>query len=198
MLIRHTGQHAKGAPPTLRLPLAIDAPFQSILSHQLNKIALVGSLKHCDERNRHHACKRIASCLQKNSFAHVNRPNQEMTMSLLQKTDVSASGDRGLVLTTVVTAFLLAGSASPTAADFRLCNNTSSRIAVGYKDADRHSGRPAGPEGQCRARLGRRTQAYCGRRRSIECSFARASLRLAHTRGRQGTLKRNEMSDLVH
>jgi uncharacterized membrane protein len=34
--------------------------------------------------------------------------------------------------------FLLAASSAPAAADFRLCNNTSSRVgvAVGYKDAD--------------------------------------------------------------
>ncbi len=34
--------------------------------------------------------------------------------------------------------FLLLGSAAPAAADFRLCNNTGSRVgvAIGYKDAD--------------------------------------------------------------
>jgi uncharacterized membrane protein len=42
-----------------------------------------------------------------------------------------------LVLCAVAT-FMLAASARPAAADFRLCNNTASRVgvAVGYKDAD--------------------------------------------------------------
>jgi uncharacterized membrane protein len=43
-----------------------------------------------------------------------------------------------MLLMSAVATLALAASASPAAADFRLCNNTSSRvgIAVGYKDAD--------------------------------------------------------------
>lgn len=44
----------------------------------------------------------------------------------------------GALLAAVLAASALAVSTSPAAADFRLCNNTASRvgIAVGYKDAD--------------------------------------------------------------
>jgi uncharacterized membrane protein len=44
----------------------------------------------------------------------------------------------GALLLSAIAAFALAASVSPAAADFRLCNNTPSRvgIAVGYKDAD--------------------------------------------------------------
>src|SRR5580658_5765059 len=43
----------------------------------------------------------------------------------------------GALLLAAMAAFSLCASASPAAADFRLCNNTASRvgIAVGYKDA---------------------------------------------------------------
>jgi uncharacterized membrane protein len=42
------------------------------------------------------------------------------------------------LLLSIVTILGLAASATPAAADFRLCNNTASRVgvAVGYKDAD--------------------------------------------------------------
>ena len=42
------------------------------------------------------------------------------------------------VVAVALAAIALAASASPAAADFRLCNNTASRVgvAVGYKDAD--------------------------------------------------------------
>jgi uncharacterized membrane protein len=48
---------------------------------------------------------------------------------------------RGVIaagLPMILAAALLAGSAQPAAADFRLCNNTASRvgIAIGYKDKD--------------------------------------------------------------
>ena len=44
----------------------------------------------------------------------------------------------GALVAGTLTAFALAASASPAAADFRLCNNTASRvgIAIGYKDGD--------------------------------------------------------------
>ena len=44
----------------------------------------------------------------------------------------------GALVLTIVVLLGLAASASPAAADFRLCNNTASRvgIAIGYKDAD--------------------------------------------------------------
>jgi len=44
----------------------------------------------------------------------------------------------GALLISAVAAFALVLSAAPAAADFRLCNNTASRVgvAVGYKDAD--------------------------------------------------------------
>jgi uncharacterized membrane protein len=44
----------------------------------------------------------------------------------------------GALLLGAMAAFALFASASPAAADFRLCNNTASRVglAVGYKDAD--------------------------------------------------------------
>jgi len=47
-------------------------------------------------------------------------------------------GFAGALLVGVLAAFVLAASGGPAAADFRLCNNTSSRvgIALGYKDAD--------------------------------------------------------------
>jgi len=47
-------------------------------------------------------------------------------------------GHAGALLSGVLAALVLAASARPAAADFRLCNNTSSRvgIAVGYKDTE--------------------------------------------------------------
>ncbi len=44
----------------------------------------------------------------------------------------------GALLLNIVTMLSLAASATPAAADFRLCNNTASRVgvAIGYKDAD--------------------------------------------------------------
>jgi uncharacterized membrane protein len=44
----------------------------------------------------------------------------------------------GALLAAIVAASALAASTSPAAADFRLCNNTASRVgvAIGYKDAD--------------------------------------------------------------
>jgi uncharacterized membrane protein len=47
-------------------------------------------------------------------------------------------GFAGALLAGILAAFALASSAGPAAADFRLCNNTASRvgIAVGYKDGD--------------------------------------------------------------
>jgi len=44
----------------------------------------------------------------------------------------------GALVAGALAAFALAASASPAAADFRLCNNTSSRvgIAIGYKDGE--------------------------------------------------------------
>ena len=44
----------------------------------------------------------------------------------------------GVLLAGAIVALSLAASTSPAAADFRLCNNTSSRvgIAIGYKDGD--------------------------------------------------------------
>jgi uncharacterized membrane protein len=44
----------------------------------------------------------------------------------------------GAVSTCILAMLALAASASPAAADFRLCNNTASRVgvAVGYKDAE--------------------------------------------------------------
>ena len=44
----------------------------------------------------------------------------------------------GALLLGATAAFALFASASPAAADFRLCNNTASRVglAVGYKDAE--------------------------------------------------------------
>ena len=43
----------------------------------------------------------------------------------------------GALLSSAIVLLTLVGSAAPAAADFRLCNNTSSRIgiAIGYKDA---------------------------------------------------------------
>jgi uncharacterized membrane protein len=48
------------------------------------------------------------------------------------------SGVFAIVLATVLATFLLVALASPAAADFRLCNNTGSRVgvAIGYKDSD--------------------------------------------------------------
>src|SRR5579884_3862972 len=44
----------------------------------------------------------------------------------------------GVILPLLVTVQALAAGATPAAADFRLCNNTASRVgvAIGYKDAD--------------------------------------------------------------
>jgi uncharacterized membrane protein len=44
----------------------------------------------------------------------------------------------GAVMAGILVMLLLAGTVQPAAADFRLCNNTASRVgvAVGYKDAD--------------------------------------------------------------
>ncbi len=44
----------------------------------------------------------------------------------------------GTLMLSVIALFMLAVSVGPAAADFRLCNNTSSRVgvAVGYKDAE--------------------------------------------------------------
>jgi uncharacterized membrane protein len=55
----------------------------------------------------------------------------------MRQTTLPRLAASALVLT-VFTALTLAASASPAAADFRLCNNTASRVglAVGYKDAD--------------------------------------------------------------
>jgi uncharacterized membrane protein len=43
-----------------------------------------------------------------------------------------------VLIASILAVFALAASAGPAAADFRLCNNTSSRVgvAVGYKDAE--------------------------------------------------------------
>jgi uncharacterized membrane protein len=44
----------------------------------------------------------------------------------------------GALVSGAIALLVLLSSAAPAAADFRLCNNTSSRVgvAVGYKDAD--------------------------------------------------------------
>jgi len=55
----------------------------------------------------------------------------------MSQTTCSRTTATALALSAVA-AFMLAMSAGPAAADFRLCNNTASRVgvAVGYKDAD--------------------------------------------------------------
>jgi uncharacterized membrane protein len=52
--------------------------------------------------------------------------------------DTRFAAARGAATIGALSLFLLAMSAAPAAADFRLCNNTGSRVgvAVGYKDAD--------------------------------------------------------------
>jgi uncharacterized membrane protein len=70
-------------------------------------------------------------------FAAPLVPAQAGTRSLSRvRTRIPASAAMSGMLALVV--LLLAASAGPAAADFRLCNNTGSRVgvAVGYKDAD--------------------------------------------------------------
>ena len=51
---------------------------------------------------------------------------------------ISRKAAGGMLLASLFAMFVLAASTAPAAADFRLCNNTGSRVgvAVGYKDAD--------------------------------------------------------------